>query len=225
MVERLTDRQKEALVFIQEYIEDRGYPPTMRELADGLGLSGPKGAKEYMDILERKGYIRREPESSRALTVIEGGREDHDAGPEELFSRLEGIPVVGRVAAGMPITAVENIEGYFTLAGRRDDDLFMLRVSGESMIEAHIAPGDMLLVNPLSRVENGDIVVALLDGEATVKRYKTSHRPGPEGSGVVLYPENHAMQPIFVDGGMDFSIIGKVVGVVRDMEGDLVMPE
>jgi len=224
MVERLTDRQKEALDFIREYIEDRGYPPTMRELADGLGLSGPKGAKEYMDILERKGYIRREPESSRALTIIDGGLDDRDAGPG-VFSRLEGIPVVGRVAAGMPITAVENIEGYFTLTGRREDDLFMLRVSGESMIEAHIAPGDMVLVNPLSRVENGDIVVALLDGEATVKRYKTGYRPGPEGSGVVLYPENQTMQPIFVDGGMDFSIIGKVVGVVRDMEGDLVMPE
>ncbi|MBN1882636.1 MAG: transcriptional repressor LexA [Deltaproteobacteria bacterium] len=224
MVERLTDRQQEALDFIRAYTEDRGYPPTMRELADGLGLSGPKGAKEYMDILERKGYIRREPESSRALTIIDGGRGEGDAGPG-LFSRLEGIPVVGRVAAGMPITAVENIEGYFTLAGRRTDDLFMLRVSGDSMIEAHIAPGDMVLVNPLSRVENGDIVVALLDGEATVKRYKTSHRPGPEGSGVVLYPENRTMQPIFVDGGMDFSIVGKVVGVVRDMEGDLVMPE
>ena len=221
---RLTDRQQEALDFIRAYIEERGYPPTMRELADGLGLSGPKGAKEYMDILERKGYIRREPESSRALTILDGGLDDRDAGPG-VFSRLEGIPVVGRVAAGMPITAVENIEGYFTLAGRRDDDLFMLRVSGDSMIDAHIAPGDMVLVNPLSRVENGDIVVALLDGEATVKRYKTSHRPGPEGSGVVLYPENHTMQPIFVDGGMDFSIIGKVVGVVRDMEGDLVMPE
>jgi repressor LexA len=224
MVERLTDRQQEALDFIREYIEDRGYPPTMRELADGLGLSGPKGAKEYMDILERKGYIRREPESSRALTITGAGREDHAAG-SNVFSRLEGIPVVGRVAAGMPITAVENIEGYFTLAGRREDDLFMLRVSGESMIEAHIAPGDMVLVNRFSRVENGDIVVALLDGEATVKRYKASHRPGPEGSGVVLYPENQTMQPIFVDGGMDFSIIGKVVGVVRDMEGSLVMPE
>ena len=102
MVERLTDRQQEALDFIRAYTEDRGYPPTMRELADGLGLSGPKGAKEYMDIRERKGYIRREPESSRALTILDGGLDDRDAGPG-VVSRLEGIPVVGRVAAGMPI--------------------------------------------------------------------------------------------------------------------------
>ncbi|MBN1573527.1 MAG: transcriptional repressor LexA [Deltaproteobacteria bacterium] len=229
---RLTDRQREALDIIRTFIDKEGYPPTVRELADTMGISGPKGAKEYMDILERKGYIERVHQSPRALKIVDLKPGDTGAASEgveiEGATRpplwLRDIPVIGRVAAGEPITAVENIEGYFSPDNRKDD-LFMLRVRGESMIDVHIAPGDMVLVRPQQHAESGDIVVALLNGEATVKRYKMGSGRGPEGAGAMLFPENRDMKPIVVEGEDDFSIVGKVVGVVRDMEGDLVVPE
>lgn len=224
--ERLTNRQREALTIIRAFIEKKGYPPTVRELADTMGISGPKGAKEYMDILERKGYIERVHQSPRALKVVD--LQDEEGGEIEGATEpprwLHGIPVVGRVAAGEPITAIENIEGYFSPDNRRDD-LFMLRVTGNSMIDVHIAPGDMVLVRPQQYADSGDIVVALLNGEATVKRYKMGSGRGPEGAGAMLFPENRNIKPIVVEGEDDFSIVGKVVGVVRDMEGDLVVPE
>jgi repressor LexA len=209
MTEELTRRQREALDIITAHIEKRGYPPTVRELAEMLGISGPKGAKKFLDILEKKGYIERRPESSRAVRVIAGGT----AG---------GIPVVGRVAAGTPITAIENLEGYLSVKGLRDGrdgERFLLRVTGESMIGAHIAPGDMVLVKSQGSAENGDIVVAMLNDEATIKRY----RSGP--GGVSLVPEHPEMSPIAIDGGDSFFIVGKVVGVIRDLEGGLVIPE
>jgi repressor LexA len=225
--ERLTDRQREALDIIRDFIEEEGYPPTVRELADTMGISGPKGAKEYMDILERKGYIERVHQSPRALKIIDLDPGDESAeieGATRPPRWLHSIPVIGRVAAGEPITAVENIEGYFSPDNRKDD-LFMLRVRGESMIDVHIAHGDMVLVRPQRHADSGDIVVALLNGEATVKRYKMGSGRGPEGAGAMLFPENRDMKPIVVEGEDDFSIVGKVVGVVRDMEGNLVVPE
>ncbi len=224
---RLTDRQREALDIIRAFIDKEGYPPTVRELADTMGISGPKGAKEYMDILERKGYIERVHQSPRALKIVDLKPKDAGTGIEGATRPprwIRDIPVIGRVAAGEPIAAVENIEGYFSPDNRKDD-LFMLRVRGESMIDVHIAPGDMVLVRPQQHAESGDIVVALLNGEATVKRYKMGSGRGPEGSGAMLFPENRGMKPIVVEGEDDFSIVGKVVGVVRDMEGDLVVPE
>ena len=212
MVEGLTKRQKEALDFVAAHIERHGYPPTVRELAAALGISGPKGAKQFLDALAAKGYIRREPENARAIRIVE---EAADLGPP-------GIPIVGRVAAGRPTTAVEDIEGYVSLsAPRRTGDLFFLKVRGDSMIGAHIAPGDLVLVRPQAAAENGDIVVALIDGEATVKRYRK------DADGVTLFPENSAMEPIvFVGEAAGYlAIVGKVVGVVRDLEGALVTPE
>jgi repressor LexA len=212
MVEGLTKRQKEALDFVAAYTERHGYPPTVRELAAALGVSGPKGAKQFLDALAAKGYIRREPENARAIRIVEGG-------PEQ---RPSGIPVVGRVAAGRPVTAVEDLEGYVSLSGARGKNgLFFLKVRGDSMIGAHIAPGDLVLVRPQQTAENGDIVVALIDNEATVKRYRK------DAGGVTLFPENPAMEPIvFVGEAADLlTLVGKVVGVVRDLEGALVTPE
>jgi len=230
--DRLTERQSEALDIIQNFINKKGYPPTVRELAKAMGISGPKGAKEYMDILERKGYIERAHQISRALKIVDFKPRDKNNLPEnpEIEGKitppqwLRGIPVVGRVAAGEPIAAIENIEGYFSPDNRKDD-LFMLKVKGESMIDAHITSGDMVLVRPQHNAESGDIVVALLNGEATVKRYKMGTGRGPEGMGAMLFPENRSMAPIVIEGEDDFSIVGKVVGVVRDMEGNLVVPE
>jgi repressor LexA len=212
MVEGLTKRQKEALDFVAAYTERHGYPPTVRELASALGISGPKGAKQFLDALAAKGYIRREPENARAIRIVEAGADDSPP----------GIPVVGRVAAGSPVTAVENLEGYVSFSGPRSrSDLFFLKVRGDSMIGAHIAPGDLVLVRPQQAAENGDIVVALIDNEATVKRYKK------DAGSVTLFPENNAMEPIvFVGEAAAFlTIVGKVVGVVRDLEGALVTPE
>ena len=212
MVEGLTKRQKEALDFVAAYTGRHGYPPTVRELATALGISGPKGAKQFLDALASKGYIQREPENARAIRVVE----------QQAAGRPPGIPVVGRVAAGRPVTAVEDLEGYVSLSGARGaNGLFFLKVRGDSMIGAHIAPGDLVLVRPQETAENGDIVVALIDGEATVKRYKK------DADGVTLFPENPAMEPIvFVGEAAQFlSLVGKVVGVVRDLEGGLVRPE
>jgi repressor LexA len=214
MVEGLTRRQKEALDFVAAYTERHGYPPTVRELASALGISGPKGAKQFLDALAAKGYIQREPENARAIRVVEGAA-----------GRPPGIPVVGRVAAGRPVTAVEDLEGYFSLsnaAGARGrSDLFFLKIRGDSMIGAHIAPGDLVLVRPQQTAENGDIVVAMIDGEATVKRYRE------DADSVTLFPENPAMEPIVFVGEAAalLSVVGKVIGVVRDLEGGLVMPE
>ena len=135
-----------------------------------------------------------------------------------------GIPVVGRVAAGSPVTAVEDLEGYVSLSGgaRGKNDLFFLKVRGDSMIGAHIAPGDLVLVRPQQTAENGDIVVALIDDEATVKRYKK------DADGVTLFPENprHGADRLRrVRRPRSLPIVGKVVGVVRDLEGGLVVPE
>ncbi len=220
MTEELTERQKEALRVIRAHIRDKGYPPTVRELARAMRISGPKGAKKFMDILERKGHIERAHQSPRAVRLVSEGA-FRGAGND--------IPVVGRVAAGAPITAIENLEGYLSLGELRDggEGLFLLRINGDSMIGAHIAPGDMVLVRPQSAAESGDIVVVLIDGEATVKRYKLG--PG----GVSLVPENPDMEPIAIkaingtddEDGISFSILGKVIGVVRDIEGGLVMPE
>ena len=215
MVEGLTNRQREALDFIVAHVEKQGYPPTVRELASAMGISGPKGAKQFLDALAAKGYIERAQENARAIKVVAGGA----------AGRSPGIPVVGRVAAGTPITAVENLDGYLSLGdlwGRRNEGgLFLLTVKGDSMIGAHIADGDMVLVRPQATAESGDIVVALVDGEATVKRYKK------DADGVTLFPENPAMEPIVFIGeaASILSVVGKVVAVLRDLEGGLVVPE
>ncbi len=201
----LTKKQAGFLSFLKEYLEEKGYPPTIRELMDGLGFSSTNIVKKYLDILERKGYIKRQSNSSRAIEVIEVS-----ARPE-----VRPVPIVGRVRAGMPHPAIEDIEGYFPIdkAICRNTKAFFLRVVGDSMINAHILEGDLVLVAPQPVANNGEIVVALINDEATVKRFYR------KGETILLKPEHPAMKPIVIEGeGTNVGIVGKVVAVIRQLD-------
>jgi repressor LexA len=201
---RLTERQQEVLGFIQEFSETHGVPPTVREIGGRFHVT-PRAAFDHLRALERKGYLRRrstEGRSSRALTL---------AVPR---STAREVPILGRIAAGAPLLAEENRDGALPLdpawIGGRGDDVFGLRVRGESMINAHIVEGDLVLVRRQDHAQSGDIVVALVDGEATVKRF------GRDGRAVLLRPEHPTMTPIVIrEGEKDVRILGKVVGLVR----------
>ena len=211
----LTDRQTMVLRFIQESIVDRGYPPTIREIGERLKIKSTNGVNDHLKALERKGYLAREDMKSRALRPIDAG--PSRAPVRELRpSRTVKVPILGRVAAGAPLLAVEDardsveIDSFF-LGG--DKECFALRIVGESMIEDGIFDGDYIFVKKQSTANRGDIVVALLEDEATCKRYY------PEGDRIRLQPANSAMQPIYVRRS-DFkqtSILGVVVGVYRKM--------
>lgn len=196
MEENLTERQRAILDFIEEVIDDSGYPPTVREIGRHFRISSPRGVSDHLGALERKGYIEREPGKARGM---------------RLLRKLSGVPIVGRVAAGNPILAVENVEGRLDMAdlfGTRD--VFAVSVDGDSMMDAGIFDGDYVVVRRAESVENGAVGVAYIDGDATVKRiYRTR-------SGYRLKPENEAFEPIEVDESTgDFRIGGVVVGVVR----------
>jgi len=201
---RLTDRQREVLEFIQGFTEAHGVPPTVREIGGRFHVT-PRAAFDHLRALERKGYLRRrstEGRTSRALTLATKPPSAHE------------VPILGRIAAGAPLLAEENREGALPLdpswVGGRGDDVFGLRVRGESMINAHIVEGDLVLVRRQDHAHPGDIVVALVDGEATVKRFAR------EGHAVLLRPEHPTMAPIVVrEGEKDLRILGKVVGLVR----------
>ncbi|MDO9351361.1 MAG: transcriptional repressor LexA, partial [Deltaproteobacteria bacterium] len=152
MGNELTARQKELFDFLKEFFLEKGFPPTLREMASHFGLKGPRGPQKTLNILERKGYIRKIPGESRAIEILGFSS-----------SNIISIPIVGRVRAGDPILAIENIEGYFNLdrSFTSSKDVFFLRVQGDSMIDAHIQDGDFALVKPQSNAENGEIVVAL----------------------------------------------------------------
>jgi repressor LexA len=220
--DELTDRQKEVLEFIQESIAARGYPPTLREIGERMGIRSTNGVNDHLKALEKKGYLAREDLKSRALRPLKmptgtavGAR---PAGLLALSDDVVEVPVIGRVAAGAPLLAVENVEDtvkidrFFlgaTSAGARE--VFALRVKGESMIDDGIFDGDFIFVRKSLTAERGDIVVALIDDEATVKRYY------PEGDVIRFQPANATMQPILVR-RRDFksvNLIGIVVGVYR----------
>ncbi|MBI5588243.1 MAG: repressor LexA [Deltaproteobacteria bacterium] len=200
----LTVRQREILGFIKDYIGDRGYPPSLREICGHFGIKGPKNAGKHLDALEKKGFIRRGSKISRAIEVV-----------DKAFKNAVSIPIVGQVRAGTPHLAVEDIVGHMVLDTRffKCTDAFILKVVGESMTGAGIDEGDYLVIRPQKDVSNGDIVVALLDGEATVKRFC-------RGDGeVTLKPENPSMEPIRVrEGGKEVSVIGKVISVLKKLE-------
>ena len=199
---QLTNRQKEVLEFIKEFTGENGYPPTMREICDRFGFQ-PRAATNHVDALVRKGYLTKQPLKSRSLEVVGSGR-----------SGLREVPIVGRVAAGEPILAIENIEGTVMLPEEwaKSKDCFLLRVEGDSMVDAHICSGDYVLVKRQDTAESGDIVIAMLDDEATTKRFSI------ENGRIVLKPENKQMEPIVVDESKkEFRIIGKVVGVWRNI--------
>ncbi|MFQ5329417.1 MAG: transcriptional repressor LexA [Thermodesulfobacteriota bacterium] len=206
---KLTGRQEEILNFLKGFIEARGYAPSLREICAHFGIKSPKNAAKHLDALKRKGRIRRSTNISRGIEIVGA-------------STLSGgaalsVPIVGRVRAGAPRLAVENIEGHVTLDSSffRCRDGFLLRADGESMTGAGIGDGDYLLIRPQRDADNGDIVVALLDDEATVKRFSR------RGDVVTLTPENPDMEPITVRAGeREISIVGKVVAVIKHLEGE-----
>lgn len=198
----LTDRQQAILDFVVSTIRARGFPPSLREIGQSFGIRSTKGVNDHLEALERKGKIRRHGSLSRGIELVE---------PLHLEDEADSVPVLGRIAAGQPLLAAENVEGSFRL----DKDLlhgpenFLLRVQGSSMIDAHICNGDFVLVRPQDTATNGEIVVALVDDEATVKHFYR------EEDGVRLQPANPAMKPIIVPSETPLRILGKVVGVLR----------
>ena len=203
--EDLTTRQKKVLNFLKDYIRKQGFPPTLREIASHFGLKGPKAPQKSLSILERKGYIRKLPGGSRAIEVL---------GSLQALNQTISLPIVGRVRAGEPILALENIEGYinFDRSMVSSEDVFLLRVQGESMIEAHIQDGDFALVKPQKDAENGEIVVALIEDEATIKRIFKKRDL------LRLEPANPQMEPIVVrKGEKKVAIVGKVIGIFRKL--------
>ena len=210
----LTDRQTMVLRFIQESIVDRGYPPTIREIGERLKIKSTNGVNDHLKALERKGYLQREDMKSRALRPVDAGPMRAPVREIRETSRTVKVPILGRVAAGAPLLAVEDardtveIDSFFLGSDR---EVFALRIVGESMIEDGIFDGDYIFVKKQVTANRGDIIVALLEDEATCKRYF------PEGARVRLQPANSAMQPIYVRRS-DFkqtSILGVVVGVYR----------
>jgi len=219
----LTKRQEQTLDFIRRSITERGYPPTLREIGEHMGIRSTNGVNDHLRALERKGYLRREDMKSRALKLVDaeaalsGSVPENDALPElgeHLDEQLVEIQVLGRVAAGLPLLAQENvvdtvkIDRMLVRGGR---DVFGLRVTGDSMIEAGIFSGDYIFVRKQSSAERGEIVVALIGDEATVKYFY------PERDYVRFQPANSRMAPILVR-ATDFKatmLLGKVVGVYR----------
>ncbi|MDB5388706.1 MAG: lexA [Planctomycetaceae bacterium] len=202
MVEELTGSQQRTLEEIQRIIARDQRPPTMQELATVMGVTAAS-IHEQVGQLVRKGYLKREPRQARNLTVLQG--------PPEAVAELIEIPIVGTVAAGLPVLAEENIVGHVIIEGSlaRRGRCFALQVVGDSMILAGIKAKDLVIVRQQAVAENGDIVVAMLEGEATVKRLSICEEV------VQLCPENPKFQPIVVDPDQEFRILGKVVGVRR----------
>lgn len=203
--ENITNRQKEILDFIQDYVDFNGYPPTYREIGKHFNIVSTFGVKRHIDALRKKGYLSSESGASRTLSlIVDNTRERSKA--------IIDIPIVGRVAAGAPILAEENIEGNLSLdknlVGNRTD-CFGLKVRGDSMINAGILEGDLVIIQPQREAQNGDIIVALLHDEATMKRFRL------ENNKIYLIPENDNYEPIVIDNPEEFTIIGKVVGVFR----------
>ncbi len=204
---KLSKRQQDILSFIKEEVQKKGYPPSVREIGEAVGLASSSTVHGHLARLESKGLIRRDPTKPRAIEILEDN--------EELQiprSKVVNVPVIGKVTAGVPITAIENVEEYFPLPDRyvgEDDHVFMLEIMGESMIEAGILDGDMVIVRQQPTANNGDIVVAMTeDDEATCKRFFK------EKDYIRLQPENSTMEPIIL---RNVSILGKVIGVYRNI--------
>ena len=208
----LTRRQRLVLETINEAVAARGYPPSMREIGDAVGLTSSSSVAHQLQTLERKGFLRRDPKRPRAMEVVMPEVDDAPAPPVEIEpgGSSVNVPLVGRIAAGTPITAEEQVEDVFTLPERLvgGGDLFLLQVVGDSMIDAAICDGDWVVVRSQSTAEKGEIVAAMIDGEATVKTFvqRDDH--------VWLMPHNPAFAPILGDHA---EILGKVVAVLRSV--------
>jgi repressor LexA len=208
---KLSERQKNILKYIEEYVDERGYPPSIREIGDRVGISSTSVVDYNLRVLEREGRIRRDREVSRGLELVGVQRAQRQAPP-----RVVRIPVVGRIAAGLPIEAIEEPDEYVELpVGAVPDSCFALRVRGTSMIEDHIDDGDLVVVRPQASVDNGDIAVAIVNEVApnpgaTLKRFYL------EGDTVRLQPRNPDMQPIVLPADQ-VEVRGKVVKLLRDL--------
>ena len=201
---KISEKQKEILEYIKSEILNRGYPPAVRDICEAVHLKSTSSVHSHLETLEKNGYIRRDPTKPRASEII-----------DDTFNLVRrevvNVPLLGRVAAGQPLLAVENIEAYFPVPSEYmpNEESFMLRVKGESMINAGIFDGDNILVRRQSTASNGDMVVALVDDSATVKTFYK------EDGYYRLQPENDSMEPIIVE---ECSILGKVFGVFRFFE-------
>lgn len=198
---KITPKQQEILDFIKSEILNKGYPPAVRDICEAVHLKSTSSVHSHLETLEKNGYIRRDPTKPRAIEIMD---DQFNLTRREMVN----VPMIGTVAAGQPILAQEHIEGYFPIPAEYmpNTDCFMLKVKGESMINAGILDGDMVLVQEEHTAENGDMVVALIEDGATVKTFYREE-------GIIrLQPENDFMDPIIVK---DVSIIGKVIGVFR----------
>lgn len=200
---KITDKQKEILEYIKETILKKGYPPAVREICEAVKLKSTSSVHSHLEQLEKNGYIRRDPTKPRTIEIID---DTFNLARREVVN----VPLIGTVAAGAPILAQENIENYFPIPVEMlpNKDTFMLNIKGDSMIEAGIFSGDRVIVEQTNVAQNGDIVVALLDDSATVKRFFK------EKGHFRLQPENSSMEPIIVD---EVQILGKVIGLFRLM--------
>ena len=201
---KISAKQEEILEYIKSQTLQRGYPPAVREICDAVHLKSTSSVHSHLETLEKNGYIRRDPTKPRAIEIID---DEFNLARREIVN----VPVIGEIAAGEPIFAEQNIEGYFPLLPEDvpTGESFMLKVRGESMINAGIFDGDMVIVEQQPTADNGDIVVAMIEDSATVKRFYK------EDGYYRLQPENDTMDPIIVS---EVSIIGKVVGLYRSMK-------
>lgn len=198
----LTKRQQQILDFVRSEIHRKGYPPSVREIGEAIGLSSSSTVHSHLNALEAKGFIRRDPSKPRALEVL-----DYRDGSAIDYGSVRAVPLVGTVAAGQPILAAENIEQTLTLPAEiADDSTFLLKVRGESMIDAGILDGDFVVVKQQQTANDGDIVVALLDDEATVKTFFR------ESDRIRLQPANSALEPIY---SRDVAVLGRVIALFR----------
>ncbi|MGF7397148.1 transcriptional repressor LexA [Thermoanaerobacterium thermosaccharolyticum] len=202
---KISLKQQEIIEFIKSEINRKGYPPSVREIGKAVGLKSTSTVHGHLSRLEKKGYIRRDPTKPRAIEVLNNDIKD--------LSDVIKLPVIGKVTAGSPILAVENIDEYYSiprdLVVGYEGESFILKVRGESMINAGILDGDYIIVRKQSYADNGDIIVALIEDEATVKRFFK------ESDHIRLQPENPSMDPIIVDNVL---VLGKVVGVIRKLK-------
>lgn len=198
---KISSKQREILEYIKQEILNKGYPPAVREICEAVHLKSTSSVHSHLETLEKNGYIRRDPTKPRAIEIID---DNFNLTRHEVVN----VPIIGQVAAGQPLLAVENIENYFPIPTEfmPNAETFMLKVKGDSMINAGIFNGDKILVQKQSDAQNGDIVVALVDDSATVKTFYK------EDGHFRLQPENDTMDPIIVN---ECSILGKVFGIMR----------
>src|SRR5699024_2847185 len=203
-MKEISDRQKQIYQYIKRTVQEKGYPPSVREIGNAVGLQSSSTVHGHLAKLEDKGYIRRDPTKPRAIEIVQTENQS--------YTSVIQVPVLGKVTAGLPITAVENVDEYFPLpehfTANHNSEIFLLNVAGDSMIDAGIFDGDRVIVRKQNIAHNGDIIVAMTDeDEATVKRFYK------EKGYYRLQPENSAIEPIYLD---SVTVLGKVVGLFRE---------